>query len=102
METTNIERRRRDTYPETAVILNDGSPMDLTSCTVIMTIKYDTPIVITAIIDDAPTGAVSFHFTEDDVFTAGTYEYDIQVTYPDNSVGTHAYGDLILLRDVSA
>ena len=98
---STIRRPRGDTYPEQMTITDDFVPINITGATVVMTIKYTTPVLVTADIVDAPTGKVEFPFLPSEVAVSGEYRYDVQVTYADGSIATHAIDDFILEEDVT-
>ena len=79
MSANEIERFRGDTYPIVVTIKENSNAVDLTGCTVKMTIGYSTPVTVTGSITDAVNGIVQFNFTESDVSKVGRFEYDIQV-----------------------
>ena len=96
-----VLRTRGDTYPETFDILDDGLPIDITGSTVILSIKYNPAINITAVIVDGPTGKIKVPFTADQVATVGVWRYDVQVTYPTSEIVTHIKDEFELEDDVT-
>ena len=75
----SIKRFRGDTYPLIVTLKENGSPVDLSTATVTMTIGLSTPASITATVTDAANGVAQFDFTQTEVGTAGRFSYDIQV-----------------------
>ena len=95
-----IKRYRGDTYPEIVTITDGGVAMDITGATVVLTLDYDTPVSITATITDAVNGVVKFDFLATQVADVGRFTYDVEVTYSDGTIATHARDEFTLLDDV--
>jgi len=75
-----IKRFRGDTYPLVVTLKENGTPVNLTTATVVLTIAMDPNVTVPAVKTDAAGGKVQFNFTAGMVSDAGRYEYDIQVT----------------------
>ena len=102
---------RGDSYPLDFVLVDPaGSPLDLTGCTVVLTVSTEAePEDDTAQIckvagvfaDDPTTGVVSFTPTTADTAVVGAYYYDIQVTDADGHVRTPIKSTLAITQDIS-
>ena len=104
--------RRGDSYPLPFTLTDPatGAALDLTDCTVVLTVSAEAaPEDDTAQVcqvagvlgDDPTTGAVSFTPTTADTGTPGEYYYDIQVTDADSHVRTPITSTLTTLQDIS-
>ena len=95
-----IKRYRGDTYPEIVTITDGGTAMDITGAIGVLTLNYSTPVSITATITDATNGVVKFDFLATQVADVGRFTYDIEVTYSDGTIATHARDEFVLLVDI--
>ena len=104
--------RRGDSYPLPFTLTDPatGAALDLTECTVVLTVSAeaapedDTAQVcqVSGVLGDDPTtGAVSFTPTTADTATVGEFHYDIQVTDADSHVRTPITSTLTILQDIS-
>jgi len=79
--------KQNDTRPSLyAQLIQDGSVIDLTGCTVKLAIRGRPPQ--DAVITDAATGNVRYDWTATDTANAGIYEAEFEVTFQDKSVQT--------------
>jgi len=78
-----------DTLPKLRGTLteDDGTPVGLTGASVQMHIKYASPLVKTATIEDADNGVWVVEWGPTDL-VEGSWTYEIQVTFSDGSVRT--------------
>lgn len=95
--------KQNDTRPALyAQLLQDGSVIDLTGCTVKLAIRglplRDVDIT------DAETGNVRYDWIAADTANAGIYEAEFEVTFPDGSVQTfpnNGYITIVITEEVA-
>ena len=96
----SIKRFRGDNYPLIVTLKENGTPVDLSTATIKLTIGLDTPVTTTGTVTDASGGVVQFDFDQSAVGTAGRFAYDIQVE--DGGIITTYVKDIFeLLEDVT-
>lgn len=109
---TTISMYRGDSYPITFTLTDSstGNPLDLTGCSLIMTVDAlaeppdDTSMLfeITGVLDaDPETGKVSFTPTSTDTATPGSYFYDVQLTDADGNIRTVAKNTFTISMDIT-
>jgi Rib/alpha/Esp surface antigen-like repeat protein len=74
-------------------LTQDGSPVDLSGCTVKFYMKDATSGSVkisgsTCVITDATKGKCKYLWTSSDTNTAGTYVGEVEVTFPDGKIQT--------------
>jgi hypothetical protein len=105
----DIERKRGDTYPIEITVLSDGVALDITGASFLLTVdpaKEPTDATnnlcqLTGVITDAPTGAVSFTPTANQMDAVGKYFFDIQMTDASGAIRTIDAGKFVLKQDIT-
>ena len=85
-----------------AVLGNDGVPVNLTGATVrFLMSRYQTGALVinrAAHIEDATGGKIWFVWLAGDTNTAGLYQAEFEVTFPDGKVETYPNADYIYVN----
>jgi hypothetical protein len=111
MKTLTIQHTRGDTFVRNLTIKEDGTPIDITGYTVVMTIKTgyevdddDATLQKEVTSHTDPTnGITDIVITPDEWedIVAGEYVYDIQITTTTGAVYTPMSGVFLLTDDVT-
>lgn len=85
-------------------LTQDGSPVDLTGCTVKFYMKDATSGSVkisgsTCVITDATKGKCRYNWIASDTNTVGTYLGEVEVTFPDGKIQTGYKQMSIIIRD---
>lgn len=84
----NLYIKRGDTREGVgAVIRKDGTPVDLTGCTVKFYMPPQVPEAFATVLD-AAAGKVVFPLEDNAVDTLGAFQFEFKVFYPDGRVQT--------------
>jgi hypothetical protein len=88
--------KQNDTRPSLyAQLLQDGSVVDLTGCTVLFGLRgMDAK---EAVITDAATGNVRYDWEAEDTATTGNYQAEFEVTFADATVETFPNNDYLTI-----
>lgn len=105
----NVKIWRNDTWSQTFAILADETPVDLSGCTILIQVR-PTPtsdtIALELTTDDSSIGIggiSSNQITLNKIVdvTAGSYVYDMNVTFPSGEVKTYLWGNFIVSEDIT-
>ncbi|OQY18137.1 MAG: hypothetical protein B6I36_07700 [Desulfobacteraceae bacterium 4572_35.1] len=66
---------------------DDGSVIDISSYTITLHIKYDTPKVVPAVVTDAANGKYEIQWSADD-FVKGKWKFELQITDSNGAIQT--------------
>ena len=95
--------KQNDTRPALyAQLLQDGSPVDLTGCTV--RFNMSSGLSREAIITDATNGCVRYDWQEGDTAVPGVYAAEFEVTFPDGTRETFpndGFLEIVITREVA-
>lgn len=109
---TAITMYRGDSYPITLTLADktSGSAIDLTGCTLLMTVdSLDAPpddttklFEVAGVLDaDPSTGKVTFTPLTTDTATVGAYFYDVQLTDADGNIRTVVKSTFTVSQDIT-
>ena len=105
----NVKIWRNDSWAQTFALLADTTPIDLSGCTILIQVR-PTPssasVVLELTTDDSSIGiggVDSNQITLNKIVgvAAGTYVYDMNVTFPSGEVKTYLWGNFIVTEDIS-
>ena len=98
---STITRYSGDTYPIEAVLTKDNIPVDFSPGEYTAKFSFSKPLyrVVVTGVHGNDSGEVSFPFPAD--VTAGTYDYDIQVTSNAGEIRTFVKDKLIIIDDIT-
>ena len=108
--TLDLCRVRGDTFPFTVQIVVDGTPLDITGYTIVMTVdpSSEPPDALgnlfqnTGVVTDGPNGRVTFTLTALQADqTPGEYFHDMQYTDGGGSIRTFAKGAYEVIQDIT-
>jgi hypothetical protein len=105
----NVKIWRNDSWAQTFALLADTTPIDLSGCTILIQVR-PTPssasVVLELTTDDSSIGIggvdnnqITLNKIVD--VAAGTYVYDMNVTFPSGEVKTYLWGNFIVTEDIS-
>jgi hypothetical protein len=105
----NIKIWRNDTWSQVFAILADTTPVNLSGSTILLQVRpapTSTSVVLTLStanstisIGGANTNQITLNKIVD--VAAGTYVYDMNVTFPSGEVKTYIYGNFIVQEDIT-
>jgi hypothetical protein len=107
--TLNLCRTRGDTFPFTVVISQDGSVVDITGYTIIMTVDpsnepadaLNNLFSVTATVPTGTDGRAVFTLTAPNADqTPGEYFHDMQLTDGGGNIRTFARGTYLIEQDI--
>lgn len=105
----NVKIWRNDSWAQTFALLADTTPIDLSGCTILIQVR-PTPssasVVLELTTDDSSIGiggVDSNQITLNKIVgvAAGTYVYDMNVTFSSGEVKTYLWGNFIVTEDIS-
>lgn len=105
----NVKIWRNDTWSQTFAILADTTPVDLTGCTILIQVRptpASTSVLLTL---STANSSISIGGVSRNQITlnkivdvaAGSYVYDMNVTFPSGEVKTYLWGNFIVSEDIS-
>lgn len=105
----NVKIWRNDSWAQTFALLADTTPIDLSGCTILIQVRptpTSTSIALELTTDDSSIGiggVDSNQITLNKIVdvAAGTYVYDMNVTFPSGEVKTYLWGNFIVTEDIS-
>ena len=105
----DIERKRGDTYPIEIIVNSNGSPLNISGASFVLTVDPSkTPVdntnnlfALTGTITDAPGGRVSFTPTELQADHVGRFFHDIQMTDGSGAKRTIDSGKFTFTQDIT-
>jgi hypothetical protein len=105
----NIKIWRNDTWSQVFAILADTTPVDLSGSTILLQVRptpSSTSVLLTLStanssisIGGANTNQITLNKIVDVV--AGSYVYDMNVTFPSGEVKTYIWGNFIVQEDIT-
>jgi hypothetical protein len=106
---TDITRSRGDTYPMEFTVKSDGVPLDITSCSFMLTVDPSKEPVddtnnlwaIAGNIESAPGGTVSFSMNSTQADHLGKYFYDLQMIDAAGYIRTIQKGKFNFVQDIT-
>lgn len=105
----NVKIWRNDSWAQTFALLADTTPIDLSGCTILIQVR-PTPtsasVVLELTTDDSSIGIGGIDNNQITLnkivdVAAGTYVYDMNVTFPSGEVKTYLWGNFIVTEDIS-
>lgn len=105
----NVKIWRNDSWAQTFALLADTTPIDLSGCTILIQVR-PTPtsasVVLELTTDDSSIGIGGVDNNQITLnkivnVAAGTYVYDMNVTFPSGEVKTYLWGNFIVTEDIS-
>lgn len=105
----NIKIWRNDTWSQTFAILADTTPVDLTGCTIVIQVRPTASSSEVALELNTTEGSISIGGVDTNQITlnkivdvpAGSYVYDMNVTFPSDEVKTYIWGNFIVQEDIT-
>jgi hypothetical protein len=106
---TDITRARGDTYPIEFTVKKNGVPLDITSCTFLLTVDPSkTPVddvnnlfSLPGSIISAPAGTVSFPINDVQADHIGKFFYDLQMIDASSLIRTIQSGKFTFVQDIT-
>jgi hypothetical protein len=106
---SDITRKRGDTYPIEVAITADGTPLNITGASFVLTVDpRSAPVddtqnlfALTADIVNAATGLIEFPVTLMQSDNLGKYYYDIQMLDAGGIIRTIAAGRFTFVQDIT-
>jgi|APGre2960657404_1045060.scaffolds.fasta_scaffold00086_25 hypothetical protein len=105
----NVKIWRNDSWSQVFAILADTTAVNLSGCTILVQVRptpTSTSVVLTLStanstisIGGASLNQITFNKIVD--VAAGTYVYDMNVTFPSGEVKTYIYGNFIVQEDIT-
>jgi len=105
----NVKIWRNDSWSQTFAILADTTPVDLSGSTILIQVR-PTPASTTILLTlSNANSSISIGGTNRNQITlnkivnvvAGSYVYDMMVTFPSGEVKTYLWGNFIVSEDIS-
>lgn len=105
----NVKIWRNDTWSQTFAILADTTPVDLSGCTILIQVRpapASTSVLLTLTSANSSIsigGANRNQITLNKIVdvAAGSYVYDMNVTFPSGEVKTYIWGNFIVQEDIT-
>ena len=105
----NVKIWRNDSWAQTFALLADTTPIDLSGSTILVQVRPTPSSSVVALelsTDDSSIGiggVDSNQITLNKIvdIAAGTYVYDMNVTFPSGEVKTYLWGNFIVTEDIS-
>ncbi len=105
----NVKIWRNDSWAQTFALLADTTPIDLSGSTILIQVRPTPSSSVVALeltTDDSSIGiggVDSNQITLNKIvdIAAGTYVYDMNVTFPSGEVKTYLWGNFIVSEDIS-
>jgi hypothetical protein len=105
----NVKIWRNDSWAQTFALLADTTPIDLSGSTILIQVRPTPTSSVVALeltTDDSSIGiggVDSNQITLNKIvdIAAGTYVYDMNVTFPSGEVKTYLWGNFIVSEDIS-
>lgn len=105
----NIKIWRNDTWSQTFAILADTTPVDLTGCTIVIQVRQTPSSATVDLTLSTANSSISIGGLNRNQITlnkkvdvaAGSYVYDMNVTFPSGEVKTYIWGNFIVQEDIT-
>lgn len=105
----NIKIWRNDTWSQTFAILADTTPVDLTGCTIVIQVRQTPSSANVDLTLSTANSSISIGGLNRNQITlnkkvdisAGSYVYDMNVTFPSGEVKTYIWGNFIVQEDIT-
>ncbi len=105
----NVKIWRNDTWSQTFAILADTTPVDLTGCTILIQVRPAPASASVVLTLTSANSSISIGGANRNQITlnkivdvaAGSYVYDMNVTFPSGEVKTYIWGNFIVQEDIT-
>lgn len=105
----NIKIWRNDTWSQTFAILADTTPVDLTGSTIVIQVRQTPSSSTVDLTLSTANSSISIGGLNRNQITlnkkvdiaAGSYVYDMNVTFPSGEVKTYIWGNFIVQEDIT-
>jgi len=105
----NVKIWRNDTWSQTFAILADETPVDLSGCTILIQVRPTPSSETIALELSSENSSIGIGGIDSNQITlnkivdvaAGSYVYDMNVTFPSGEVKTYLWGNFIVSEDIT-
>ena len=105
----NVKIWRNDSWSQVFAILADTTPVDLSGCTILIQVRPTPTSATIALTLSTADSSISIGGVNRNQITlnkkvdvtAGSYVYDMNVTFPSGEVKTYIWGNFIVQEDIS-
>ena len=105
----NVKIWRNDSWSQVFSILADTTPVDLSGCTILIQVRPTPTSATIALTLSTADSSISIGGVNRNQITlnkkvdvtAGSYVYDMNVTFPSGEVKTYIWGNFIVQEDIS-
>jgi len=105
----NVKIWRNDSWAQTFALLADTTPIDLSGCTILIQVRPTPTSATIALTLSTADSTISIGGANRNQITlnkkvdvaAGSYVYDMNVTFPSGEVKTYIWGNFIVQEDIS-
>jgi hypothetical protein len=105
----NVKIWRNDSWAQTFALLADETPIDLSGSTILIQVRptaTSSEVALELTTDDSSIGIGGIDSNQITLnkivdIAAGTYVYDMNVTFPSGEVKTYLWGNFIVSEDIT-
>ena len=105
----NVKIWRNDSWAQTFALLADTTPIDLSGCTILIQVRPSANSTTIALALTTADSSITIGGVNRNQITlnkkadvaAGSYVYDMNVTFPTGEVKTYIWGNFIVQEDIS-
>ena len=105
----NVKIWRNDSWAQTFALLADTTPIDLSGSTILIQVRPTPSSSVVALELTSEDSSIGIGCVDNNQITlnkivdvaAGTYVYDMNVTFPSGEVKTYLWGNFIVSEDIS-
>jgi hypothetical protein len=105
----NVKIWRNDSWAQTFALLADTTPIDLSGSTILIQVRPTPTSSVVALELTSEDSSIGIGGVDNNQITlnkivdvaAGTYVYDMNVTFPSGEVKTYLWGNFIVSEDIS-
>jgi hypothetical protein len=105
----NVKIWRNDSWAQTFALLADTTPIDLSGSTILIQVRPTPSSSVVALELTSEDSSIGIGGVDNNQITlnkivdvaAGTYVYDMNVTFPSGEVKTYLWGNFIVSEDIS-
>lgn len=105
----NVKIWRNDSWAQTFALLADTTPIDLSGSTILIQVRPTPSSSVVALELTTDDSSIGIGGVDNNQITlnkivdiaAGTYVYDMNVTFPSGEVKTYLWGNFIVSEDIS-
>ncbi len=105
----NVKIWRNDSWAQTFALLADTTPIDLSGSTILIQVRPTPSSSVVALELTSEDSSIGIGGVDNNQITlnkivdvaAGTYVYDMSVTFPSGEVKTYLWGNFIVSEDIS-